>query len=441
MPTCFVITGYGVKKDYINNRDIDLDKSFKHIIKPVFEELGYECKRSCDYPPAVIDTIMYKSIYNADFVIADISTLNPNALYELGVRHALKPFTTLVICEDGIFVNNKLPFDLNHITALAYRHDGKTLDIDEVERFRKLLKEAVTQMVKARAIDSPVFAHLQGLEVLLKLKEEDAAVDLDVSRGEGSMPGGADKMEPQAWDNDVEREVDSSPTLSDMITDALDAMDNKQFDVAIPLLEKLTRLRPGDAFLTQRLSVATYKNGQPDAVTANKKAYKILERLNPLSSIDIETLGIAGSIHKNLHAKTGEKSYLEKSLHFYERGYYIGNDYYNGINAAFLYWKMASIASNKEEALTYKMQALQISRHVVEICNDLMRNADYGKRTDKEWITNALSEAYLGLDDADNRDKIEEERKKERTVFSEDSFMKHSGELKAIKEKVADILK
>jgi len=91
--------------------------------------------------------------------------------------------------------------------------------------------------------------------------------------------------------------------------------------------------------------------------------------------------------------------------------------------------------------LTYKMQALQISRHVVEICNDLMRNADYGKRTDKEWITNALSEAYLGLDDADNRDKIEEERKKERTVFSEDSFMKHSGELKAIKEKVADILK
>src|SRR5260221_10136452 len=111
MPKCFVITGYGIKKDYINNRDIDLDKSFKYIIKPVFEELGYECKRSCDYPPGIIDSIMYKGIYDADFVIADISTLNPNALYELGVRHALKPFTTLVICEDGIFVNSKLPFD------------------------------------------------------------------------------------------------------------------------------------------------------------------------------------------------------------------------------------------------------------------------------------------------------------------------------------------
>lgn len=33
---------YGIKKDYIINRDIDLDKTFKHIVKPVFEELGYD---------------------------------------------------------------------------------------------------------------------------------------------------------------------------------------------------------------------------------------------------------------------------------------------------------------------------------------------------------------------------------------------------------------
>ena len=154
MPTCFVIMGYGIKKDYVNNRDIDLDKTFKYIIKPVFEELGYECKRSIDYPPGIIDTIMYKGIFHADFVIADISTLNPNAMYELGVRHALKPYTTLVICEDGIFINNKLPFDLSHISALAYRHDGKSLDIEEVERFRAVLKNAVTgKVTKYRAVN------------------------------------------------------------------------------------------------------------------------------------------------------------------------------------------------------------------------------------------------------------------------------------------------
>lgn len=433
MKTCFVITGYGVKKDYINNRDIDLDKSFKHIIKPVFEELGYECKRSCDYPPAVIDTIMYKGIYNADFVIADISTLNPNALYELGVRHALKPFTTLVICEDGIFVNNKLPFDLNHIAALSYRHDGKSLDIDEVERFRKVLKDAVTGMVAAQAVDSPVFTHLQGLEVLLKIQQE------NVNRG-GGVPGAANEVSPQMAEGDEGATNDSTSTVSDMIENALDAMDKKHFDAAIPLLEKLTALRPGDAFLAQRLTVATYKYGQPDPVTANKNAYKILERLNPLTSVDKETLGIAGSIHKNLLALTGDKTYLEKSLRFYERGYYISNDYYNGINAAFLYWKMASLATTKDETLTFKVQAMQIARHVIEICNDIRNGADYAKRDDKEWITNSLSEAYLGLDDADNCKKIEVERVKERTIFSEDSFMKNNGELKMIKEKVAAIL-
>ncbi len=421
MPKCFVITGYGVKKDYINNRDIDLDKSFKHIIKPVFEELGYECKRSCDYPPGMIDTIMYKGIYKADFVIADISTLNPNALYELGVRHALKPYTTLVICEDGIFVNSKLPFDLSHLTALPYHHDGKSLDIDEVERFRKILKDAVTGMVKAHEIDSPVFSHLQGLEVIIK----DAAVEKH-----------AVKPAIDIADNKV-----AEPTLSDMIDNAVAAMRNKKFDEAIELFKKLIELKADDAFFIQQLCLATYKSGKPDPVTANKEAFKILQPLNPMASTDTETLGMAGATHKNLFKLTGDKTLLEKSLRFYERGYYIANDYYNGINTAFLYWQLASLSADKEETQFYKMQARQIDKHVVEICNNLAAQEDYAKRKDKEWVTNTLVEAYYGLDDTNNLNLIMEERKKEQSDFSEDSFMKQFEELKMIKEKVEEILK
>ena len=53
---------------------------------------------------------MYNQLITADVVIADLSTNNPNAFYELGVRHALRPKTTIVIAENEL----KPPFDVNH---------------------------------------------------------------------------------------------------------------------------------------------------------------------------------------------------------------------------------------------------------------------------------------------------------------------------------------
>ena len=441
MPTCFVIMGYGIKKDYVNNRDIDLDKTFKYIIKPVFEELGYECKRSIDYPPGVIDTIMYKGIFHADFVIADISTLNPNAMYELGVRHALKPYTTLVICEDGIFINNKLPFDLSHISALAYRHDGKSLDIEEVERFRTVLKNAVTGMKTANLIDSPVFSHLTGLEVFIKGQE--AATEVIKKVEEGENTGVAEKIDTTETEAQPEASETPAPetTMSEMMDSAVADMKSKNYDEAIAEFTNLLKVKPDDVFFKQQLCLATYKSGKPDPKTANEEAYKILETLNPMGSVDTETLGLAGAIHKNLFNITGEKSWLEKSLRFYERGYYVANDYYNGINTVFLYWKLASLAATKDETMFYKMQATQIGKNVVEICLALQKTPDYPKRKDKEWLANTLTEAYFGLDDATNLAKQMEERKKEQNDFSEDSFMKQFEELKKIKTIVAEILK
>lgn len=441
MPTCFVIMGYGIKKDYVNNRDIDLDKTFKYIIKPVFEEMGYDCKRSIDYPPGIIDTIMYKGIYHADFVIADISTLNPNAMYELGVRHALKPYTTLVICEDGIFVNNKLPFDLSHISALAYRHDGKSLDIEEVERFRTVLTNAVNGMKAANQIDSPVFSNLTGLEVLIKSNEVVNEVIKKADGGAHTAPEEKTETEGTPVIQEAGGEIAAETTMSEMMDSAVTDLKSKNYDSAIEEFTNLLKVKPDDVFFKQQLCLATYKSGKPDPETANKNAYKILETLNPMGSVDTETLGMAGAIHKNLFNITGDKSWLEKSLRFYERGYYVANDYYNGINTVFLYWKLASLAATKEDTMFYKMQAMQIGKNVVEICLALQKTPDYAKRKDKEWIANTLTEAYFGLDDTANLAKQMEERKKEQNDFSEDSFMKQFEELKKSKAIVEGILK
>ncbi|MEJ0102759.1 MAG: hypothetical protein WDO19_09480 [Bacteroidota bacterium] len=122
-------------------------------------------------------------------------------------------------------------------------------------------------------------------------------------------------------------------------------------------------------------------------------------------------------------------------------GYYISNDYYNGINTAFLYWQLASLSTNKEETIFYKMQAARIARHVVEICNNLRAGENYSKRNDREWIINTLAEALFGLDETVNFNQLMDEREKTQNSFSDVTFKKQLEELKIIKEKVGQLLK
>lgn len=55
-------------------------------------------------------------IYNTDIVIADLTGLNPNVMYELGIAHSFNK-KTIVITRDEI---SKLPFDLRQYRAKDY---------------------------------------------------------------------------------------------------------------------------------------------------------------------------------------------------------------------------------------------------------------------------------------------------------------------------------
>src|SRR5215218_10418766 len=93
---CFVVMGFGIKTDYATGRKLDLNKSYRLLIKPVVEEKGLECVRADEIlHSGTIDLPMYRELLEADVVIADLSTANVNAFYELGIRHALRPRTTI----------------------------------------------------------------------------------------------------------------------------------------------------------------------------------------------------------------------------------------------------------------------------------------------------------------------------------------------------------
>ena len=158
--TCFVVMGFGEKTDFQQQKTFDLDKSYRIIIKKAVEAAGLECIRADDVMHSgVIDKPMYELLLTADVVVADLSTSNANAIYELGVRHALRPHTTIVIAEKGF----KFPFDIGHLLVRTYEHLGSGIDAEEAEEFRDKLAQAIKELGAKSDVDSPVYTFLPDL--------------------------------------------------------------------------------------------------------------------------------------------------------------------------------------------------------------------------------------------------------------------------------------
>ena len=125
--------GYGIK----NNLNLDL--TYEKIIKPciaenqlipfpLYDESSYNAYR-CDEISGTI-SIDYKFVTclnGADIVIADISTMNVNAIYELGARHALKPRSTILLCAKEKEKEFKF-FDITYVPIIFYEHNGTFLE-------------------------------------------------------------------------------------------------------------------------------------------------------------------------------------------------------------------------------------------------------------------------------------------------------------------------
>src|SRR5258707_10275719 len=117
-----------------------------------------------------IRTDMYFELVTADVIVADISVLNANVFYELGVRHGVAP--------RGVFMIHggwsKRPFDVAPDRTFDY--DGKLFvtrkeERDdawqarmaaEAERLGKALRSALE--VDEQTIGSPVYKELVGLK-------------------------------------------------------------------------------------------------------------------------------------------------------------------------------------------------------------------------------------------------------------------------------------
>ena len=157
--TCFVVQGFGKRTDFTDGRVLDLDASYA-IIKEAVEAAGLVCVRADEIPhTGVIDRPMYEMLLQADLVIADLSTYNVNAAFELGIRYGLRPGATIIVAEAQF----KNPFDVSHIVIHSYKHLGEDIGAQEARRFRSALAQAIQAALSEAVPDSPVYTFLPDL--------------------------------------------------------------------------------------------------------------------------------------------------------------------------------------------------------------------------------------------------------------------------------------
>ncbi len=274
--SCFVIIGFGKKTSYANGkaRVLDLDQTYSLLLKPVFDSLNIDCYRAIDKNlNGSIDKVMLQEIKNADIAIADISTLNANVMWELGVRHSLKPNHTIMICEKEQM--SSIPFDINHFVVHQYTHSEEGIPYMEVERFRTVLSNLIKGLLEQNpaVTDSPVFTFLENE---LKVKDN----------------------------GDSLLNADSFATIMD---NAEKAKNNKEYEKALDFLASAKKaalanmtFKDSLSFIICRQALCTYKSKKPNELEALQNAKKLLDELLPEQSQDIEVFCVFRAAHDNI---------------------------------------------------------------------------------------------------------------------------------------------
>lgn len=149
---CFVITPIGGENEPIRRH---IDGIYDAAIVPVLKDYDYipEIPHRLSMPGSINKQIIQK-IYYSDLIIANLTNINPNVMYELALRHCFnKP--AIIIAEEGTC----LPFDINNERTIFYVNDAQGI-IDLRKKLQKVISE-----IQIEKYNSPVVSILGELKL------------------------------------------------------------------------------------------------------------------------------------------------------------------------------------------------------------------------------------------------------------------------------------
>lgn len=154
-PLCFVLMPFGKKTD-ASGMVIDFNRVYARLIQPAIAAAELDPLRAdAEMTGGVIHKPMYERLIFCPFAVADLTTANANVFYELGVRHAIRPHTTLLLMSDA----TRLPFDVAFLRGIPYALAA----LDDDAAAASVRTEITRRLNEAKdATDSPLFQLVDG---------------------------------------------------------------------------------------------------------------------------------------------------------------------------------------------------------------------------------------------------------------------------------------
>lgn len=335
--TCFVVMGYGVKKIPGTLVKLNLDDVYFKFIKPVLSRnhlksvYSTQAYRGDEVPTSLaINKNFITSIFLADIVIADISTLNQNAIYELGLRHAMRPKSTIILCEE-LTISKYSFFDISMNPQLRYHRKKIVSD----ENYRKSLQDKLEDILisclesNTDYIDSPVFDFkLYKIKPLVQL-------DKNVHVAGESIRTIIEKAE-NLKENMLFKEAENQ---------YLQVL-NLSFDEDILSQYLLCRYKK-DLSLKNLLLTLSYVNENTDLATSTNE----------------NLLGIVAAINKQIFGLTKECKFLEQARRYYKNGSnFESGNLYCARNYCALLLKQYCISKDIESIKEYYYSAVHFAK-------------------------------------------------------------------------------
>ena len=366
-PYCFVITSFGEKENLVDLKakyashktdapqQIDFDKIYEDLVKPAILMASLEPlieKEEGSF--GAIHKTMYEKILLCEFCIADLTNMNPNAYYELGMRYAVKPYTTIPIIASS---HLPMPFDVGSNRTFIY-HVDQDFKLSERENDINKLAAILVTAKKDRTTDSPLYDLINGISFQNSVAHEktdifrdkvkyDEQIKKELAYARNAAGDDPDKVK-SARIGEIRKVVAKYGPLENMETAVLiDIMISyrniEAFDEMLGFIRELPRYVIETVMVQEQFSFVLNRNGgkaKPVDEVMIGEAENTLQQLETDGKASSETYGIWGRIHKDRFErayKAGNardaRFHLNNALLYYEKGFESDpRDAYPGVN-------------------------------------------------------------------------------------------------------------